>query len=183
MTPREEVLSFAREFVNNPKNRTQERKQQIKTVYKELFGELFNLRCGSCYIAACIKIVKFANPKPIKNIKVMATLDYQLKPGAILQAFGHREKNVFKAEQLTNDLAEWHIKNDPSCIRKFAKLPGNFSVPPIITISPALKIVPVPVHIETVEPIETVDTVDVIPVEVKAPVPIKKKRTARKAKK
>jgi hypothetical protein len=182
MTLHEEVLSFAREFVNDRKSRTPEKKQQIKTVYKELFGELFNLRCGTCYIAACIKIVKFtASKQPVKKIIVMANLDYQLKPGAILQAFGHREKNVFKAEQLTNELAEWHIKNDPSQIRKFSKLPGNFSIPPVITISPALKIVPVPVHIETVEPIEDVTVPETV-----TPAPVKPKttkpKTARKKK-
>jgi hypothetical protein len=144
MTLYREVLDFARDYINSPKSRTPQRKAQIKTVYKEVFGELFNVRCGTCYIAALIKLVnQEKQKKTIQKITIMASINYKLKPGAILQAFGHREKNVFKSEQLTDELAEWHIKNNPSCIGKFAKLPVNFTFQEVNTTDPILKIVPV----------------------------------------
>jgi hypothetical protein len=181
MTLHEEVLNFAREYVNNPKSRTAQKKQQIKAVYQEVFGTLFNVKCGTCYIAALIKLVKQATPEKIKSKpKIMATSNYKLKPGAILTPFGHRELYVFDNEHLTDELAEANLKLNPSCIGKFAKVPANFSLPPATDHVPTLKIVPVP---EIVKP-EVTDTIpEVIKASEEAPVtPVVKKKYVRKPK-
>lgn len=47
---------------------------------------------------------------------------YQLKPGALLQAFGDSSK-ICTNKNITDELAEWHLKNNPGCINLFAKVP------------------------------------------------------------
>mgnify|MGYP001558695782 CR=1 FL=1 len=121
MTQLENVLSFAREYINRPKSRTSQQRILIRDVYKQLIGDVVSETCGSCYIAALIKIIKL-------NKRKMATSDYVLKPGAILQAFGDASK-IATNKNLTNELAEWYLKNVPGSARKFAKMPAGVKIP------------------------------------------------------
>ena len=120
MTQLEIVLQFAREYINRPKSRTSQQRILIRDVYKELTGENVSVSCGSCYIAALLQIIKIK--------KKMATSDYVLKPGAILQAFGDSSK-IATNKNLTNELAEWHLKNVPGSRAKFSKIPAGVVVP------------------------------------------------------
>jgi hypothetical protein len=121
MTQLDEVLQFSREYINKPKLRTAEQRIKIRDVYKQLTGDVVNPSCGSCYIAALLKIIKL-------NKKKMAHSDYVLKPGAILQAFGDASK-IATNKNLTNELAEWYIKNVPGSLKKFSKMPAGVVVP------------------------------------------------------
>jgi len=185
MTIQDEVLAFARDYINNPRSRSADRKAKIKQAYLQTFGKLFNVKCGTCYIAALIKLVNLSKHK-IVIPKIMAQCDYQLKPGAILQAFGHREKNVFNNNQLTNALAEWHLKNNPACVVKFARMPNVVKDAENVEVITPLKIVPVKEEvIEEVKPIEEELPEEVIP-EAKAdeevkeiPVKTPRKRTPK----
>ena len=115
------VLQFAREYINKPKTRTSQQRILIRDVYKDLTGDVVSESCGSCYIAALLVIIKL-------NKKKMAHSDYVLKPGAILQAFGDASK-IATNKNLTNELAEWHLKNVPGSAKKFAKMPAGVVIP------------------------------------------------------
>lgn len=54
---------------------------------------------------------------------------YQLKPGALLQAFGDTSKTCTN-KNLTDELAEWHLKNNPGVAVLFSKIPAEFSIAP-----------------------------------------------------
>jgi len=58
----------------------------------------------------------------------MANCNYVLKTGALLQAFSDETKTCTNAN-LTDKLAEWHLKNNPACRRFFAVIPGEAFIP------------------------------------------------------
>jgi len=51
---------------------------------------------------------------------------YVLKAGVLLQAFSDASKTC-TSKNITDELAEWHLKNNPNNIKYFAVLPGDFS--------------------------------------------------------
>ncbi|HUX57078.1 MAG TPA: hypothetical protein VMV77_08895 [Bacteroidales bacterium] len=54
----------------------------------------------------------------------MAQCNYVLKAGVLLQAFSDASKTCTNAN-LTDELAQFHLKRDPSCARFFAVMPGQ----------------------------------------------------------
>jgi hypothetical protein len=129
MLPVEEVLAFARDYLNDKQSRSRARKQKIRTVYKELFGKDINGSCSTCYIEAMLEIVK-----SFKKIN-MATPNYELKRGVLLESFGHPEKTCTN-DTITDALAEWHLRECPAKAVLFARMPGGFITPVTIPVPP-----------------------------------------------
>ena len=109
----DEVISFCREYVNDKSQRTPERNEKIKTVYRELTGENVRSSCSTCLVEAILLIYKKTKMEPCK---------YLLMKGARLSAFGDYSKNATN-KNLTNELAEWHLRVNPSCIKRFERVP------------------------------------------------------------
>lgn len=107
----EEVKEFARDFING--NRTPERKRIIKDVYFKLTKERLRLNCDTCYIEAVFKILKIMEKKPCR---------YRLKKGALLQGFGDSSKTCTN-DNLTDELAEWHLRNTRGAASYFSIMP------------------------------------------------------------
>ena len=173
MTQFENVLLFAREYINKPKSRTSQQRQLIRDVYKDLTGDTVSEHCGSCYIAALLTI--------IKN-KKMATSDYVLKPGAILQAFGDASK-IATNKNLTNELAEWYLKNVPGSRAKFSKIPAGVVIPEYtgITVIKSNIVQPEKIVIPEVKA-EIVEAVKAEAVKIETKVEVKKKSKDGKVK-
>lgn len=131
MTLIDEVIGFSRSYINKKSFRTEERKQKIKDALKSLTGERFDFGCSTCYIEALFKIIKIYN---------MTARNYELKRGVLLQTFGHPEKSCTNNE-LTDELAEWHLKHNPEKVVLFARLPAPVNqVPPeVVIIQPTKK--------------------------------------------
>jgi hypothetical protein len=104
----QEVLAFSRDYVNG--NVTKERKYKIAAAYKRLTGENLRISCGTCFIEAIFKIKKIMERVPC---------NYRLKPGALLRAFGDESKTCTNAN-LTDELAEYHLRTNPGCIKLFS---------------------------------------------------------------
>jgi hypothetical protein len=104
----QEVLAFSRDYVNG--NQTKERKQKIAAAYKNLIGENLRIGCGTCYVEAIFKIKKYMEKKPCS---------YRLKPGALLRAFGDESKTCTN-ENLTDELAIYHLTVNPGCANLFS---------------------------------------------------------------
>ena len=109
----DDVQSFSRDFINFKSFRTSERKAKIREAYKLLTGKNIRVSCSTCYIEALLLIV---------NSQPMATRNYELKRGVLLQAFGDASKTCTN-DTLTDELAEWYLKNQPEKIVYFSKLP------------------------------------------------------------
>lgn len=129
----EEVISFAREYINKPAYRTAERKAKIREALKQLTGEIVLISCGTCYIEALFKILKRTS---------MATSKYELRRGVVLQAFGDPTKTCTN-NTLTDALAEWYLEHYPEKAVYFIRRPAPKSpvIPPgIKIITPAPKV-------------------------------------------
>lgn len=131
-----EVLSFARDYINRPAFRTIERKAKIRNAIRKLTGKKLDNGCGTCYIEALFTIL---------NLHKMASSKYELKKGVLLQAFGHPEKTCTNLT-ITDELGDWYMKNFPQKMVLFAKYPkpttpiipaGIEIVPPVVTKEPA----------------------------------------------
>lgn len=125
-----EVLAFSRDYVNG--NQTTERRQKIASAYRKVTGENLRVGCSTCYIEAIFTIKKAMEKKPCS---------YRLVPGAVLSAFGDESKTCTNAN-LTDELAEFHLKNNPGCIKYFAIHPEP--LPWLAEPEKELEIVPVP---------------------------------------
>lgn len=166
----QEVLSFMREYVNDPSFRTKERDQKIKSAYRQLTGEQLIISCRTCLVEALFKIKKIMEKKHCS---------YRLKPGALLRAFGDESKTCTNAN-LTDELAEYHLRTNPGCRGLFSIIPEPEEV------MSNLKIVPPetkePEKSEVKEP-ESVKEPEKEAEETKEPVKTRAKRTPKKASK
>lgn len=112
--------------------------------------------------------------------------DYLLKPGALLQAFSDPSKTCTNAN-LTNELAQWHLMNNPGVARYFSKIPAYFipvktPVPSGLTIIPSNIVRPDKIIIPKVTEVKPVEVKveEVKPEEVKVP---EKKEVKKRSKK
>lgn len=114
MTLVDEVISFSRQYVNSKSYRTEDRKSKIRIAYQLLTGQSIKIACGTCYIEALFKII---------NITKTMTNNYVLKKGVLLQAFGDSSKTCTN-DNLTDALAEWHLRQCPGKAIFFARMPA-----------------------------------------------------------
>jgi len=99
-------------------------KQAIFRLYKKTFNRSFSRTCSSCYIDAFQEIYKITQ-NSTKYIEIMEC-DYDLLPGALLsEPFGDYSKNI-TCKNITNGLAEWHLKRSPANIKFFSKFPDDW---------------------------------------------------------
>jgi hypothetical protein len=123
----DEIQSFARDFINVKSFRTSSRKAKIREAYKSLTGENIKITCNTCYIEALLTII---------NSKPMATRNYELKKGVLLQAFGDASKTCTN-DTLTDELAQWYLKNYPEKAVFFSRI---LQVP--VNVNPDIRIIP-----------------------------------------
>lgn len=109
----EEVKAFARDYIDG--NQTRERRMVIRAAYFQITGQNLRITCSTCFIEAIFKILKFMEKKPCK---------YQLKKGAVLQAFGNADMFA-TADNLTDERAEWHLRNTRGAASLFAVMPAD----------------------------------------------------------
>ena len=94
---------FARQFVNEPSFRNTENKEVIRREYRRMFGGHLNAGCSTCYIEALFKIL---------NKKQMASSNYILKKGVVLQVFGDASRS-YTWKTITDEIAEQILREFP----------------------------------------------------------------------
>jgi len=90
---------------------------------------------------------------------------YALKAGVLLQAFSDASR-VMTNKNITDELAEWHLKHNPGCAVYFAVLPGKADVPDEIRsrptrIEPTIIVPPEKELPKTDPPVKIIPTADV----------------------
>lgn len=134
-----EISLFARDFINIPSFRTSPRKKQIREAYKELTGEELKRSCSTCYVEALLKIL---------NLIKMATPNYELKRGVVLEAFGDASKTCTN-DTLTDELGDWYMRNQPDKKIYFSKYPEKpiNPVPEVISEKKVVNEIPDPMKV------------------------------------
>jgi len=96
MSAIEEVIAFARDYVNHPSARTKSRKAKITEAIYQLTGQILGKGCSTCYIEAIFKII---------NKTKMA--NYELRKGYVAQFAGQAYRGV---KSFTN----FNLQTDPA---------------------------------------------------------------------
>lgn len=92
----------------------------------------------------------------------MATRNYELKRGVVLQAFGDASKTCTN-DTLTDELAVWYLTHYPEKAIYFSRVPVILPPPPEIKIVEPIKKVEVPINLIK----ETLSDIEGKPVEIK----------------
>lgn len=108
----DKVASFARDYINNVSEQTEERKQAIADAAFVLFAE--RRGCDSCLIDFAIKIYKMSE----NNTK------YHVLHGAVLEFHSHFDL-AMTVHNTTDDLAELHLAEHPQKIKFFDEYPAD----------------------------------------------------------
>jgi|GEM_PF-2013972 len=109
----EDISLFARDFVNVPSFRTRKRKLRIAEAYKELTGYELKKSCSTCYVEALLKLLKLIK---------MATPNYELKRGVVIQAFGNASR-TYTNDTITDEAGDWFMRNEPAKMIYFSRHP------------------------------------------------------------
>lgn len=93
----------------------------LKSLTFEVLKKQLNNTCSTCCYEAYYEIINF----DLNKLKQMKECNYILKKGVLLTEFGKPQFNC-NANNLTNELAEYHLKRDPFLLVKFDKIPSEF---------------------------------------------------------
>lgn len=95
-------------------------KEVIASLYGELLGRVFvKTGCSDCYRDALVEIHNHLK----REGKMKDKCDYTLKNGVVLQPFGTSE--VYTNANLTNEVAEKHLRQFPAAVNLFAHTPSD----------------------------------------------------------
>ena len=94
----------------------------IFKTYKSIFGKNWKETCQSCYFDCYAYL--YGALKNDKELVLLANKLYEVRPGYVLTGFpkGGNDKDC-NNKNLTNELAEWHLKNNPGVEKYFTKMP------------------------------------------------------------
>jgi len=97
----------------------------IFKTYKQIFNKYWKESCASCYFDCYAYLYGL-----LKNDKDLVFIEnklYDIRPGALLMGFpkGGSEKNCTN-NNITNELAEWHLKNNPGVEKYFTRMPADW---------------------------------------------------------
>lgn len=97
-------------------------KQEIESLYSEVLDKTFiRTSCKDCYRDAVIEMYVYLK----KNGKMKEKSNYRLKNGVLLQmAFG--SSAFYTNANLTDEVAETYLKNNPGNAGYFSKLPKDW---------------------------------------------------------
>ncbi|MFZ4412448.1 MAG: hypothetical protein ACOYOV_05130 [Bacteroidales bacterium] len=113
---------IAESIINN--TISEEIKQIIKAIYKKVFRKEINETCSSCFADAYFELY---NLMKSDNQKLIALIncEYELRYGAVLCLFSDTS-SLATRNNLTNELAELHLKENPNCIDQFEVFPEDW---------------------------------------------------------
>lgn len=95
---------------------------ETERIYYSIYRKRLNKSCGDCWMDAYILIMR---GDPEKQKKMM-NKRYDLRAGVVLvDPHGDRAKMI-TTHNITDELAVYHLRTHPSCVRLFSVLPENW---------------------------------------------------------
>lgn len=96
---------------------------RLESLYYEAFHKRMNQKCTSCWLDAFVVLMRY----DINKIASMASRQFELKAGALLIDVVKGDNDLMASHHnLTDELALYHLRTNPKCIRLFAKYPDNW---------------------------------------------------------
>lgn len=98
-------------------------RKEISRIYCNVMHQAMNLRCKDCYMDAFIVIMT----TPTEKIESMERRQFELRAGALLFDVVEDDRSKTATHHnLTDELALYHLRTNPSYIRFFSKYPDNW---------------------------------------------------------
>lgn len=99
-------------------------KSETEDLYRRYFHASLNKRCPDCWMDAFILLIKSNIDQLMKQEKSQ----FKLKAGALLRDAlnPNDDSRLCSQANLTDELAIYHLRTNPSCARKFEVLPANW---------------------------------------------------------
>lgn len=95
---------------------------ETERIYYSIYRKRLNRSCGDCWLDAYILIMRGDRERQ----KKMINKRYDLRAGAVLvDPHGDRAKMI-TTHNITDELAVYHLRTHPSCVRLFSVLPDNW---------------------------------------------------------
>lgn len=105
------LISSSKEFRN-----------ETEKLYTSIFRQKLNKNCGDCWMDAYILIMR-TNPE---KLKAMQEKIFDLRAGAVLIDPHGDNKKTATHHNLTDELALYHLRTHPDCIKLFSVYPQNW---------------------------------------------------------
>jgi len=105
---------------------TTEEKKKLRIVYAKVMRKNIRENCINCLHDAYVELSLFYK-QDSKKFEALQNCDYELPNGVVLQIFGEPNK-MMSAQNITNELAEYHLKKNPNCEKYFTKMPEKAEV-------------------------------------------------------
>lgn len=96
---------------------------ETEMLYRRVSGSALNKNCSECWVDAYVVIVK-SDPDKVEE---RAARKFDLKAGALLidRKTGDNSK-MCSMHNITDELALYHLRTNPKCIRFFSRYPENW---------------------------------------------------------
>ena len=97
-------------------------KQEVETLYKHYFSKPLR-GCQNCFCDGYHELINLKQERIMEKSKC----EFKLRAGALLQdRRSNQDKYRCTNVNLTNDLALYHLKTNPSCEKLFDKMPADW---------------------------------------------------------
>lgn len=98
-------------------------RSSIGSVYATVLGKPFKVTsCNDCYRDAVIESLCYI--RKYNKFREYINMEYRLSPGAVVRIYN--DAHTYTNNDLTDEIAERYIMQDPSNIRWFAEYPSNY---------------------------------------------------------
>lgn len=98
-------------------------RQTLATLYVRVFKKRLNTDCSNCWLDAFVLLMRTSK----KQLEAMKNRLFELKAGALLIDVERGENSKMATQHnLTDELALYHLRTNPKCIRLFTKYPENW---------------------------------------------------------
>ena len=97
-------------------------RNETESLYTSIYHQKLNKNCGDCWLDAYILIMK-GNPE---KLKAMQEKRFDLRAGAVLIDPHGDPKKTITHLNITDELALYHLRTHPDCIKMFSLYPEDW---------------------------------------------------------
>lgn len=98
-------------------------KSELARLYRTTFRKHLNTDCGNCWLDAFVLLMRTSKQK----LQAMKERRFELKAGALLvDVVSGDNAKMATHHNLTDELALYHLRTNPKCIKLFAKYPAEW---------------------------------------------------------
>ena len=98
-------------------------KSTLSALYHSTYRKHLNTDCGNCWLDAFVLLMRSSKQK----LQAMKERQFELKAGALLVDVVKGDNALMATHHnLTDELALYHLRTNPKCIKLFAKYPAEW---------------------------------------------------------